>query len=224
VEKHARRIGDPPGDPCYHAFQTALRLGHVAFSCSGPDNWSNIEGGETLGLEMVMQLHGLDTRLDHVVVQVGGGALARSLVRALAKMRRAGITSALPRVHACQAEGGFPFVRAYLLALRELADVLDLPFDLDVPHNASPLERIRMLREFEAGMQGQISRVADHIPKLFHSSRVQAWVRALPMRRKAFMWAWDGPRRPVWPTVSWTTRRTTGMNCFWACWKAAARR
>lgn len=193
VAKRGRRPGDPPGDPCYHAFRAALRQGHVAFSCSGSDNWSNIEGGETLGLEMILQLRGQGAVCDHLVVQVGGGALARCLVRALAKMRRGGVLSVLPRVHACQAQGGFPFVRAYLLALRELSALFDLPFDLEWPKNAAPLERIRLLQHFESGMSGQISRVAEQVRTLFHTPLVQAWVGSLPMRRGAFMRPWDGP-------------------------------
>ena len=45
------------GDPCYLAFRKALNeQGWIPFACAGNDNWSNIEGGATLGWELVMQL------------------------------------------------------------------------------------------------------------------------------------------------------------------------
>ena len=40
------------GDPCYLAFQAAVaEKGWLPFACAGNDNWSNIEGGSTLGWE-----------------------------------------------------------------------------------------------------------------------------------------------------------------------------
>jgi cysteine synthase len=44
------RSGTGEGDPCYLAFQLALaQNGWLPFACAGNDNWSNIEGGATLG-------------------------------------------------------------------------------------------------------------------------------------------------------------------------------
>ena len=110
------------GDPCYLAFRKALsENGWVPFACAGNDNWSNIEGGSTLGWELVMQLLDRLATIDSVVIQVGGGALARSIAQALEEALQLGFISSLPRIHVCQPEGGFPFVRAYLLALAEIA-------------------------------------------------------------------------------------------------------
>ena len=64
-----------------------------------------------------MQLRECSEKIDSVVIQVGGGALARSVAQALEEALQLGFISVLPRIHACQPEGGFPFVRAYLLAL-----------------------------------------------------------------------------------------------------------
>lgn len=202
VHKQSRAPGDPPGDPCYNAFRHAIARGHIPFSCSGADNWTNIEGGQTLGFELACQCLAQNVRLDHVVVQAGGGALGRSLTRALEMMRRAGVLSAMPRVHVCQTEGGFPFVRAYLLALHELAAVAGLPFDLENPaldglgHPDAGMElatrRNTALRDFEMHGQDQIGAMAAYLREHFHSQGVQDWIRGLARRKQDFMWPWDG--------------------------------
>ena len=64
------------GDPTYHRLQAAIADGALPFTCQGNENGLAIEGGETLGYEMASALGGQS--LDHVVVQVGGGALARA--------------------------------------------------------------------------------------------------------------------------------------------------
>ena len=127
------------GDPCYLAFRKALNQnGWLPFACAGNDNWSNIEGGATLGWEMVMQLLDRSQKIDSVVIQVGGGALARSVAQALEEALQLGFIQVLPRIHVCQPAGGFPFVRAYLLALAEIARRSGLSFDLSYDHGADP--------------------------------------------------------------------------------------
>jgi threonine synthase len=202
VHKQCRMPGAPPGDPCYLAFRQAIERGHIPFSCSGADNWTNIEGGQTLGLELVLQCRAWNARLDHVIVQAGGGALGRSLVRALTMMQRAGMLSAMPRVHICQTEAGFPFVRAYLLALREVAADAGLPFDLDIPTPGSlsgpdartgyAARRNKALRDFESRGQDQIGAVAAYLSEHFKSQSVRDWTGNLPRRKHDFMWPWDG--------------------------------
>jgi threonine dehydratase len=71
-----------PGDPTYHALRRAIEGGAVPFTCQGPDNGLTIEGGQTLGYELVSQLSRAGEPLDRLVVQVGGGALASACVRA----------------------------------------------------------------------------------------------------------------------------------------------
>ena len=62
------------GDPCYLAFRKAVNeQGWIPFACAGNDNWSNIEGGATLGWELVMQLLEKSQTIDSVVVQVEEG-------------------------------------------------------------------------------------------------------------------------------------------------------
>jgi threonine synthase len=100
-----------PGDPCYHAFRRAVAEGALPFCCQGNENGLTIEGGETLGYEMVSALGGAS--LDRVVVQVGGGALASSVIQAFTDARALAATPALPLFHSVQTRGAFPLKRAY---------------------------------------------------------------------------------------------------------------
>jgi threonine dehydratase len=102
-----------PGDPAYHALQRAVAEGAVPFTAQGPDNGLTIEGGETLGFEMVSTLRREGASLDRLVVQVGGGALASSLIRAFEDAALLEAPERLPRIHAVQTEGGHPLERAY---------------------------------------------------------------------------------------------------------------
>ena len=99
------------GDPCYHRFRAALAQGALPFCCQGTDNGLTIEGGETLGYEMV-HTQG-DAVLDHIVIQVGGGALASACIQAFTLATRLGLLQHLPRVHTVQTEGAFPLKRAH---------------------------------------------------------------------------------------------------------------
>ncbi len=107
------RDEDVPGDPAYHALRRAIAEGALPFTAQGPDNGLTIEGGETLGYEMVSALRRAGSGLDRLVVQVGGGALASSLVRAFEDAALLEAPERLPRIHAVQTEGGHPLERAY---------------------------------------------------------------------------------------------------------------
>ena len=61
------------GDPTYHRMRAAIAEGAIPFTCQGNENGLAIEGGETLGYELVAHLAATDTPLDHIVVQVGEG-------------------------------------------------------------------------------------------------------------------------------------------------------
>jgi len=99
------------GDPCYHRFREALRGGALPFCCQGSDNGLTIEGGETLGYEMVTALGAVG--LDHLVIQVGGGALASACIQALTRAARLRSAARLPRFHTVQTDGAYPLKRAY---------------------------------------------------------------------------------------------------------------
>ncbi len=102
-----------PGDPTYHRLQQAIRDGALPFTCQGPDNGLTIEGGKTLGYEMVSDLVRTGTRLDRLFIQVGGGALASACIQGLQDAVRLGVAIPMPRIHAVQTQGGSPLKRAY---------------------------------------------------------------------------------------------------------------
>ena len=181
------------GDPCYLAFQKALNQnGWLPFACAGNDNWSNIEGGATLGWEMVMQLIECSEKIDNVVIQVGGGALARSVAQAFEEALQLGFISELPRIHTCQPAGGFPFVRAYLLALAEIARRSGHSFDLCYDHNAEPESELQKLAAFTRSQAAQVQQMAAFAAGNFDSPSVQSALDVMARQRDRFMWPWDG--------------------------------
>jgi len=116
-----------PGDPTHHAMVAAIAAGDVAFSCQGTDTPSTIDGGRTLGWELVDSLvqhdGGSPTKLNRLVVQVGGGALASSTVRALAADVGEGRLESMPVIHPVQPVGNHPFVRAWDLIVARILDI-----------------------------------------------------------------------------------------------------
>ncbi|HEY5628561.1 MAG TPA: PLP-dependent lyase/thiolase, partial [Candidatus Limnocylindrales bacterium] len=109
------------GDPTVRRLREAIAAGAVPFTCQGNENGLAIEGGQTLGYEMVAQLarraqsSGPDAipRLDAVVIQVGGGALASAVAAGFAEARALGALQRQPRLYAVQTEGCAPLVRAW---------------------------------------------------------------------------------------------------------------
>jgi threonine synthase len=108
------REGDGAGDPTYHALLRAVAEGAIPFTCQGPDNGLAIEGGQTLGYELVTQLAHEGTSLDRLVVQVGGGALASACVRAFEDAALMEAPERLPRIHAVQTRNAHPLERAFM--------------------------------------------------------------------------------------------------------------
>ncbi len=187
------RSGTGEGDPCYLAFQLALaQNGWLPFACAGKDNWSNIEGGSTLGWELVLQLEEKGERIDHVVVQVGGGALARSIAQAFEEAATLGIIAELPRIHVCQPEGGFAFVRAYLLALAAIARRCGLAFDLSYDHGADPMAQLQETLSFVRSRSAQIQETGVFVNRQFDSAEVQSVLNDIAGAPGHFMWPWDG--------------------------------
>ena len=101
------------GDPAYHRLLQELESGALPFSCQGNLNGLAIEGGQTLGYEMVSDLRAIGLALEHVVVQVGGGALATACMRAFEEAGALGVLPSLPAMHTVQTEGAHPLERAY---------------------------------------------------------------------------------------------------------------
>ena len=106
-----RRDPSVRGDPCYLQFRDAVRNGALPFCCQGTANGLTIEGGETLGYEMIAA-QGVPA-LDRVVIQVGGGALASAVIQSFTEGVALGISTRLPRFCTVQTRGAFPLKRAY---------------------------------------------------------------------------------------------------------------
>ena len=96
------------GDPTYRRLLQAIGEGAVPFTCQGNLNGLAVEGGETVGWELVSS----DTAIDRIVVQVGGGALASACIHAFGEGVALGALAAMPRIDTVQTEGAWPLKRA----------------------------------------------------------------------------------------------------------------
>jgi threonine synthase len=101
------------GDPTYLRLREELERGALPFTTQGNENGLTIEGGETLGYELAAELVDLPGGLDHLIIQVGGGALASSCVQALREAAELGALDRLPRIHTVQTSAAHPLERAY---------------------------------------------------------------------------------------------------------------
>jgi threonine synthase len=99
------------GDPAYLRLREVLAAGAVPFTCQGNENGLAIEGGETIAYEIATDLAG--TPLDHIVIQVGGGALASACAQGLREAAELGAITREPRLHTVQTTGAHPLERAY---------------------------------------------------------------------------------------------------------------
>jgi len=98
------------GDPCVRGFHAALAAGALPFCCQGNENGLTIDGGETLVHEM---LAAGAPAPEHLVIQVGGGALASACLQGVARALAAGRLARAPRVHTVQTGGAAPLARAW---------------------------------------------------------------------------------------------------------------
>jgi threonine synthase len=106
----------PPGvtgDPTYVRLRQEIEAGALPFTCQGNENGLAIEGGETIAYEIVSDLLASGDRLNHLVVQVGGGALASSCMQAFAEAAQMGAVAHPPRAHTVQTLGAHPLERAH---------------------------------------------------------------------------------------------------------------
>jgi len=99
-----------PGDPAYRRLLRAIEdKGLLPFTCQGNLNGLAVEGGQTLGWEIVSS----GVTLDRLVVQVGGGALASACIHAFREGIELGALAAMPRIDTVQTEGAWPLRRVY---------------------------------------------------------------------------------------------------------------
>lgn len=191
IEKIARQTGET-GDPCYRAFRNAVaEREFIPFACSGPDNWSSIEGGRSLGYELALQLAEAGIVIDHLVLQVGGGAFARAAIEAMESCREWGLLDTLPRFHVVQPAASFPFVRCHALLLAHVADAAGLSFDLEYDIDSDPEDETAILREFLDEESAQVADVAAFAAERFATEEVQRVLARAVANPSGFMWPWD---------------------------------
>ncbi|HSI99481.1 MAG TPA: pyridoxal-phosphate dependent enzyme [Patescibacteria group bacterium] len=156
------RRPDEAGDPPYLRLREAITDGAIPFTCQGNENGLAIEGGLTIGYEIADVLRTTEQRLDRLFVQVGGGALASSVIQGLSEARSLGVIEQLPRIHAVQTRNAHPLKRAYDLVVLHLLEHTDDPY-------GSPVETLR-----DAMASGAIDEEL-------------AWIAR---HRSQFMWPW----------------------------------
>ena len=103
-----RRESDPPGDPCVLRFRELVTNGAIPFGVQGTENAWCLDGGRTIGWEILEQM---GNRVDRVFIQVGGGAFASCVA---SSFKNVGVH---PKLHAVQTEGCAPLARAWKRAL-----------------------------------------------------------------------------------------------------------
>lgn len=106
------RVAGESGDPCFLRFRDAVAAGALPFCAVAAENIWTIDGGRTLAFEMIDSLAGV-ADLDALFVQVGGGALASSVVQGFAEAVGAGVIGRLPAIYAVQTAGCAPLRQAW---------------------------------------------------------------------------------------------------------------
>lgn len=103
-----RRPGET-GDPTVAAFRAAVAAGAIPFACQGTECGLTLDGGRTLGFDLLRAA----PPLDRVFVQVGGGALGSSLVRAFDDAVALGAIARAPRWMMVQGAAVAPLAALY---------------------------------------------------------------------------------------------------------------
>ncbi|MEE8142143.1 MAG: pyridoxal-phosphate dependent enzyme [Planctomycetota bacterium] len=110
----SERAAAGEGDPCLRDFRQVVADGAVPFSCQGSENGLVIEGGKTLGLECICQFQEQGITPRRFLIQVGGGALASSVMRAFQdRAFQNHPKMPVPIFDTVQTEGGYPLKVAY---------------------------------------------------------------------------------------------------------------
>jgi len=172
-----RQAGDS-GDPCYLGFRQGVADGRLPFGCQGPDSALTLDGGRTLGWELVSTADAEGRMADDLFIQVGGGALASSCIQGLREARDLGALRQLPRILAVQAESASPLSRAYDRVVDTLLERLGTPLD-DAPPQTDRAGRARFVRDVApATLRDDVLRFAA-------------------THRSSFMWTWEEEPRSL---------------------------
>ncbi len=168
------------GDPCTHAFRQAVARGALPFSCQGTDNGLALEGGLTLGYELVAELHADPP--DRIFIQVGGGALASACIQAWREAKEWGLVTRIPRFHAVQTENTAPLQRAYRKMVTRIM--------AELPHASANGGDVFADLESTA-------RRADLLRRETQSRAVASALRHAATHRSHYMWAWESPPQSI---------------------------
>lgn len=173
------RDASQPGDPCFHRFREAVAAGALPFTCQGSQNGLVIEGGKTLIWEIVSDLLIARRRIDHLFLQVGGGALASACIQGLRDARDLGLIERLPVVYTVQTAGASPLHRAW----SSLIDRILIRHRSETRQRAgqpeTDWERARFVRDCVS-------------PALIHEQLGYA-----VSHRSEFMWPWEEEPRSI---------------------------
>jgi len=170
------------GDPCVQSFHEAVDEGAIPFGCQGPDNGMTVEGGLSLGYEITGALASRQESLQHIMVQVGGGALASSIFQALFEIaaRKTAAEGShsqqespqLPRMHTVQTDGGYPLRRAWENLVERMAERL----------SETPVD------DEEA---------AELLSATHHKEHLDEELEYAAAHRREFMWPWESTPRSI---------------------------
>lgn len=163
-----------PGDPCYRSFRAAVERGALPFCCQGPDNGLTIDGGLTLGYELAGQVRSGPGRLDRLLVQVGGGALASACGQALREAVEMAVLPHVPRLCTVQTCGAFPLRRAYDRLVERVA-----------------------ARNPGAPRNGSAADLADWLRRDVPAEHRSEALRYAATHRGEFMWPWEVEPRSI---------------------------
>ncbi|HEY7430471.1 MAG TPA: pyridoxal-phosphate dependent enzyme [Streptosporangiaceae bacterium] len=173
------------GDPAYLRLLAELAAGALPFTTQGNENGLAIEGGLTLGYELATALAELPGGLDHLVVQVGGGALASAVMQGLTEAGQLGVLHRLPRIHTVQTFGAHPLERAYHRVRASLLDAgqQDESRPVPVPGGTAP-----------EGSELGGSRAGGDTP---WAEAVRAAMAHASAHRADYMWPWESEPKSV---------------------------
>lgn len=124
LNRMERTPDSAPGDPCVHGFHEALKRGSMPFCVQGNENGLTIDGGNTIGHELVDQFGVIGLQPSRIVVHCGGGAFATSLMRGLGHGVHLGQLDRIPPFHVVQADGAAPLRRAWAAVANRALSVL----------------------------------------------------------------------------------------------------
>jgi threonine synthase len=174
------RQADASGDPCTHAFRRAVAAGAIPFSCQGSDNGLAIEGGITLGYELVAELAALPP--DRIFIQVGGGALGSAVIQAWREAKAWGLVDRLPRFHLVQTSNTAPLARAYRRLLTRISSELPAgTLQVDQTRGSLAARDARSLLLQREQLRPAIARALHHAAT----------------HRSLYMWPWEEQPRSI---------------------------